>query len=59
MALVSSSKIVIGTETTAQEFSVNAMPVTLLIDREGRVAATNVGVPLKSTYEADIRSLLK
>jgi peroxiredoxin len=52
-------RIVIGTETTAEEFNVSAMPVTILIDREGRVAATNVGVPLKSTYEADIQALLK
>jgi cytochrome c biogenesis protein CcmG/thiol:disulfide interchange protein DsbE len=52
-------KIVIGSETTAKEFNVTAMPVTILIDREGRVAATNVGVPLKSTYEADIQALLK
>jgi peroxiredoxin len=52
-------KIVIGNETTAEEFNVSAMPVTLLIDREGRVAATNVGVPPKSIYEADIQALLK
>ena len=52
-------RIVIGTETTAEEFNVSAMPVTLLIDREGRVAATNVGVPPKSIYEADIQALLK
>jgi peroxiredoxin len=52
-------KIVIGNETTAKEFNVTAMPVTLLIDREGRVAAINTGVPLRSTYEADIQSLLK
>jgi len=52
-------KIVIGNETTAKEFNVTAMPVTLLIDREGRVAAINTGVPPKSTYEADIQSLLK
>jgi peroxiredoxin len=51
--------IVIGNDTTARQFNVTAMPVTLLIDREGRVAATNVGVPAKSTYEADIQSLLK
>jgi peroxiredoxin len=52
-------KIVIGNETTAREFHVSAMPVTILIDREGRVASTIVGVPLKSTYQADIQSLLK
>ncbi len=42
--------IVIGSDAIAKEFNVTAMPVTLLIDREGRVAATNTGVPAKSTY---------
>ena len=31
--------IVIGDETTAQEFHVTAMPVTVLIDRQGKIAA--------------------
>lgn len=51
--------IVIGNDTTANKFNVTAMPVTMLIDREGRVAATHTGVPAKSTYESDIQTLLK
>jgi|SRR5579863_781331 len=51
--------IVIGNDTTAKEFNVTAMPVTILIDREGRAAATSIGVPAKSTYQADIEALLK
>jgi thiol-disulfide isomerase/thioredoxin len=38
---------------------ITSLPVTLLIDREGRTAATNIGVPAKATYQADIESLLK
>jgi cytochrome c biogenesis protein CcmG/thiol:disulfide interchange protein DsbE len=51
--------IVIGDDTTAKEFHVTAMPVTVLIDREGRVAATHSGVVAKATYQAEIESLLK
>jgi cytochrome c biogenesis protein CcmG/thiol:disulfide interchange protein DsbE len=51
--------IVIGNDTTAKEFHVTAMPVTVLIDRQGRIAATHSGIVAKATYEAEIESLLK
>jgi hypothetical protein len=34
------------------------LPVTLLIDRQGRIAETQVGVVDESAFEQDIRSLL-
>ena len=50
--------IVIGTQTVAKQYAVEAMPVTLLIDREGKIAATHVGLVTKSAYEAEIEALL-
>lgn len=51
--------IVIGNDTTAKEFRVTAMPVTVLIDRQGKVAAIHSGIVAESTYRAEIESLLK
>jgi hypothetical protein len=35
-----------------------AVPTTLIIDRQGRVAATHVGLCEKSNYEDDIKAVL-
>jgi hypothetical protein len=35
-----------------------SLPVTLLIDRSGRIASTHAGVVDKGKFEADIRQLL-
>ena len=51
--------IVIGNEATAEDFHVTAMPVTLLIDRRGKIAATHTGVVAKATYQSEIETLLK
>jgi peroxiredoxin len=51
--------IVIGNESTAKLFKVSAMPVTILIDRQGEIAVTHTGLVTKSTYESEIQSLLK
>src|SRR5262249_15194971 len=50
---------VIGNDAIAKEFSVTAMPVTLLIDRQGKIAATHSGLVTKATYQSEIESLLK
>jgi peroxiredoxin len=51
--------IVIGNDSTAKEFDVTAMPVTILIDRDGKIAATHSGIVAKATYQSEIESLLK
>ncbi|HEY2819639.1 MAG TPA: TlpA disulfide reductase family protein [Candidatus Acidoferrum sp.] len=51
--------IVIGNDATANEFNVTAMPVTILVDRQGKIAATHTGLVAKATYESEIESLLK
>ena len=50
--------VVIGSRDVAQLYRVSAMPVTLLIDREGRVAASHVGAVGKSDYQAEVETLL-
>jgi hypothetical protein len=37
---------------------VQAMPVTLLIDRNGKIAVTHVGLVTKSQYQSEITALL-
>jgi peroxiredoxin len=51
--------IVIGDEGLAKKFKVTAMPVTVLIDRQGKMAAVHSGIVAKATYQAEIESLLK
>jgi peroxiredoxin len=50
--------VVIGSRDVAQFYRVAAMPVTLLIDREGRIAASHVGLVSKSNYKAEVETLL-
>jgi hypothetical protein len=35
------------------------MPVTVLIDRQGKIAATHSGIVSRATYQSEIESLLK
>jgi peroxiredoxin len=51
--------IVIGDDSTAKEFHVTAMPVTVLIDRQGKIAATHSGIVAIATYRSEIESLLR
>ena len=50
--------VVIGSRDVARLYRVSAMPVTLLIDREGRIAASHVGLVSKSDYQAEVETLL-
>jgi peroxiredoxin len=51
--------IVIGNDATAKKFQVTAMPVTVLIDRQGKIAAVHSGIVSIATYRSEIESLLK
>src|SRR5262245_57786180 len=52
--------IVVGDVSLANKFGVTtALPVTLLIDRTGRIAELHVGKVNKAAFEADIRQLLQ
>jgi thiol-disulfide isomerase/thioredoxin len=50
--------VVVGDAGVARLFQIDSMPVTLLIDRNGRVADWHVGVVVKSAWEHEIRTLL-
>ncbi len=52
--------ILLGNWDLAKQFGVdNALPVTLLIDREGRIADSHVGLVDKGVFESEIKVLLK
>lgn len=51
--------IVIGNEDLAQRFHVDALPVTLLIDGNGKIADQRVGMVNKDVFEGEIQILLK
>jgi len=51
--------IVLGDSDVADRYAVAALPVTLLIDRNGKVAARHYGVVDRDGLDSDIRTLLK
>jgi peroxiredoxin len=51
--------IVVGNPALAKLYGVDAMPVTLLIDRDGKIAATHVGMVDKDAFEDEIKTLLQ
>jgi peroxiredoxin len=51
--------VVLGDEKVSKLFAVNAMPVTLLIDREGRIAASYSDVVDRAACEKKIQALLR
>ena len=51
--------IVVGNEGLAKEYGVNALPVTLLIDRNGKIAESHAGMVDKKSFEKEIRTLLQ
>jgi peroxiredoxin len=51
--------VVIGNEGLAKQYGLEAMPMTLLIDRDGKIAASHVGLVDKEIFESEIRVLLR
>jgi len=51
-------RLVVGDDTIADQFGVGAFPTTFLIDREGKIASTHVGLSSKSDFEDGIQELL-
>jgi len=50
--------IVIGSDEIGKLYSIESMPVTLLIDRNGKVADWHVGMVDRDVFDSEIRSLL-
>jgi cytochrome c biogenesis protein CcmG/thiol:disulfide interchange protein DsbE len=51
--------IVLGNPDLVKPYQITNMPVTLLIDRQGRIADAHVGMVVRETWEQEIRKLLK
>ncbi len=51
--------VVIGTDSLAKQYDLTSMPMTLLIDREGRIAVSHTGMVDKDDWERKIQFLLK
>lgn len=51
--------IVIGNQGVADRFALNAMPLTALVDRDGKIADVHAGVVDKSATELKVRALLQ
>lgn len=50
--------ILMGDDVITARYSVKALPVTYLIDKRGRIAATYVGLVDRANIEANIKKLL-
>jgi peroxiredoxin len=50
--------ILMGDDGITKRYSVDALPVTYLIDRRGRIAAKYVGVVERADLESNVRALL-
>jgi thiol-disulfide isomerase/thioredoxin len=51
--------VVIGNQDLAKVYGVDSMPVTLLIDRQGKIADSYSGVVNKDGFEREIQTLLQ
>jgi cytochrome c biogenesis protein CcmG/thiol:disulfide interchange protein DsbE len=51
--------VVVGDLDVADRYGVASLPVTLLIDRNGKIAAKHFGLVEKAGFENEIRKLLK
>jgi peroxiredoxin len=50
--------VVIGSEALAKRYNLESMPLTLLIDRNGRIAVSHAGIVDKVSFEDHIKKLL-
>lgn len=53
-------RVMVATEEVAQKYGgVDALPTTFIIDREGRIVSTHIGLVTKKDYEDEIVQLLR
>lgn len=50
--------VVVGNPDLAKLYDVDSMPMTLLIDRDGKIAASHVGMVDKDAFESEIQKLV-
>ncbi len=53
-------RVLLGNDSTAEAYGgVESLPTTFLIDREGRIASTHVGLVSRSDYQNEINELVE
>ncbi len=53
-------RVVIGNDGIAQQYGgVDSLPTTFVIDRDGRIAASHIGLASRRDYEGEIKQLLE
>ena len=53
-------RVALGNDQVAQLYGgIDSLPTTVLVDREGRVAASHIGLVTKDNYKAEILRLLE
>lgn len=52
-------RVAIGNDSIRKEFHAEELPMTLLIDKQGRVALSHIGIVDKAMFERNIQGLLK
>jgi peroxiredoxin len=53
-------RVMVGTDPVAMAYGgVEALPTTFMIDREGKIASTHIGLVMKKDYENEIAELLR
>src|SRR6185503_6476139 len=53
-------RVVLGNDQVLTLFgSIESLPTTIIIDREGRIAAMHIGLVSKNTYQKEIETLLE
>lgn len=50
--------VVVGNEAVAKLYGLDSMPMTVVIDRKGKIAAVHVGLVEKDAFEKEIQDLL-
>lgn len=50
--------IVVGNQELAKQYGAESLPVSLLIDREGKVAESHAGMVDKAAFEKDVQTLV-
>ncbi len=51
--------VAVGNDALGARFGLTAMPLTWLIDRQGRVAVAHAGIVDRAAFERDIQELLR
>jgi thioredoxin-related protein len=51
--------VAIGNDTLGAKYHVESMPLTLLIDRDGRIALSHAGIVDRNQFEEAVQQLLR